>query len=110
TSLPPHDHCRPIPTPRPKPAWTMWRGVEVCYARATRSPSPEQSVEAPVVGVYRENLHPAESRLEGVLTKHRGTHDGTGSCSLRVPHGAGQAGNHTPAVLGAFPRERKSGG
>ena len=56
-----------------------------------RSSSPEQSVEAPVVGVYRENLHLAEARLEGVVTKHRGTHDGSGGCSLRVSHGAGQA-------------------
>jgi hypothetical protein len=37
--------------------------------------SPEQSVEAPVVGVDRDNLYLAEAGLKGVLTKHRGSHD-----------------------------------
>jgi hypothetical protein len=67
------------------------------------SPSPEQSVEAPVVGVYGEDLHIAEARLEGVLTKQRGTHDGSGRCGLGVSHGAGQAGDNAPAVLISFP-------
>jgi len=51
--------------------------------------SPQQSVEAPVVGVYRENLYLAEARLASVPTKHRGTHDGAGCCCLRISHGAG---------------------
>ena len=81
------------------------RRIEVCYTWRPRSPSPEQSVEAPVVGVYREHLHLAEARLSGVLTKYRGTHDGSSGGSLRVSHGAGQAGDHAPAVLSSFPGE-----
>src|SRR5215207_4137584 len=68
------------------------------------SPSLEQSVEAPVIGVYRENFHLAEPRLEGVLTKRRGTHNGSGGCRLRVSHGARQAGDHAPAVLSSVSR------
>src|SRR4029453_8668842 len=74
------------------------------HTRDPESPSPEQSVEAPVVGLYRENLHLAEASLKGVLTKHRGTHDSSGGRGLRVSHGAGEAGDHAPAVLSSFPR------
>ena len=31
---------------------------------------------------------------KGVLMKHRGTHDGSGGCGLRVSHGTGQAGHN----------------
>jgi hypothetical protein len=68
------------------------------------SPSPEQSVEAPVVGVHRENLNLAEAGLEGVLTKYRGTHNGSGGCGLRVSHGTGKARDHAPAVCNSFQR------
>jgi hypothetical protein len=44
-----------------------WPGQRSGLARPTRHtrkpPSPEQSVEAPVVGMYWENLHFAEARL-----------------------------------------------
>jgi hypothetical protein len=52
--------------------------------------------------VYRENLYLAEACLEGVLTKHRGAHDGSSGCGLRVSHGAGQAGHDTPTVRKSF--------
>jgi hypothetical protein len=48
-----------------------WQKVIACVVGS----SPEQSVEAPVVGVDRDNLYLAEAGLKGVLTKHRGSHD-----------------------------------
>jgi hypothetical protein len=71
-----------------------WSGQTDPAYEGPGSPSPEQSVEAPVVGMYRENLHLAEARLDGVLTKHRGTHDSSGRRGLRmvVPPCSGEVG------------------
>jgi hypothetical protein len=85
---------------RPTAAWHS-RFIRGCghWASKRRAPqklitcgvgsSRKQSVEAPVVGVYGENLYLAEAGLKGVLTKQRGTHDGSGCRGLRVSHGAG---------------------